>query len=87
MYALKIRPSLDDKFKKLSQKDKKQMEIISRKINEILENPQYYKNLRSPLQHLKRTHIGKSYVLVFSVDENTKTVTLEDYDHHDIIYK
>ena len=87
MYTLKIRPSLDDKLKKLSQKDKKQVEIISRKVDEILENPQHYKNLKAPLQHLKRVHIGKSHVLAFSVDENTQSVTLEDYDHHDKIYK
>lgn len=86
MYSLSIKPSLDEKFKKLSHKDKKQMEIISKKIEEILENPQHYKNLRAPLQHLKRVHIGKSFVLTFSVDENTKIVTLEDYDHHDLIY-
>ncbi|MDP3882133.1 MAG: hypothetical protein Q8Q31_04635 [Nanoarchaeota archaeon] len=87
MYSIKIKPSLDEKFIKLSKKDKKQMEIISRKIDEIIQNPQHYKNLRAPLQHLKRVHIGKSFVLVFSVDESTKTITLEDYDHHDVIYK
>lgn len=87
MYSLKIKHSLDEKFAKLLKKDKKQMEIISRKIDEIIQNPQHYKNLRAPLQYLKRVHIGKSHVLVFSIDENTKIVTLEDYDHHDLIYK
>ncbi len=87
MYTLSIKPSLDAQFKKILQKDKKQMEIIFRKIEEILENPQRYKNLRAPLQHLKRVHIGKSFVLLFSVDENTKVVTLEEYDHHDVIYR
>jgi YafQ family addiction module toxin component len=87
MYTLKIKPALDNTLKKLSLKDKKQMEIISRKIEEILQNPNHYKNLRAPLQRLKRVHIGKSYVLLFSVDEKTKTVTLEEYNHHDIIYR
>jgi mRNA-degrading endonuclease RelE of RelBE toxin-antitoxin system len=35
----------------------------------------------------KRVHIDKHFVLVFFVDENNKTVTLEDFDHHDNIYK
>ena len=87
MYSLKIRSSLDAKLTKLSKKDRKQMEIISRKVDEILSSPQHYKNLRAPLQHLKRVHIGKSHVLVFSVDETTHVVTLEDYDHHDSIYR
>lgn len=87
MYNIKIRESLDKTFEKLSKKDKKQMEIILRKIAEVIQNPQHYKNLRFPLQHLKRVHIGKSHVLTFSVDERTKTVIFEDYDHHDNVYR
>jgi YafQ family addiction module toxin component len=87
MYTLKVKPSVDELFKKIASKDKKQMEIISRKVGEILENPHHFKNLRAPLQHLKRVHIGKSYVLCFSVDEANKSVTLENYDHHDNIYR
>ena len=68
MYLIKIRPSLDEKFNKLASKDKKSMEIISKKIQEVIQNPQHYKNLRFPLQHLKRVHIGKSHVLIFSVE-------------------
>lgn len=33
----------------------------------------------------KRVHIDKHFV--FSVDEDCKTVTLEDFDHHNNIYK
>jgi len=39
------------------------------------------------MQHLKRVHIDKSFVLVFSVDESNKKVIIEEYDHHDRIYK
>jgi len=84
MYKIEIRESLNSIFDKLSKKDKKQ--IISRKIQEVIQNPNHYKNLKYPLQHLKRVHIGKSHVLTFSVDKNTKTVIFEDYDHHDRIY-
>jgi len=31
-------------------------------------------------------HIDKSFVLVFSVDENRKHIIIEDYDRHDNIY-
>jgi len=86
MYTLKIRTELDGKFEKLAKKNKKQIEIVLNKANEILENPHRYKNLRTPMNHLKRIHIDKHFVLVFSVDEESKTVTLEDYDHHDNIY-
>jgi YafQ family addiction module toxin component len=86
MYELAIRPELDLKFKKLAKKNKKQLDIIFRKVEEIVLNPQRYKNLKSPLQHLKRVHIDKHFVLTFSIDENNKIVILEDYEHHDKIY-
>ena len=87
MYLLDIKPELDEKFNKLIKKNKKQYEIIMKKVEKILENPNHYKNLRTPLQNWKRVHIDNNFVLAFSVDENTKTVILEDYDHHDKIYK
>jgi len=87
MYALAIRPELDKTFAKLSKRNPKQVGIILRKAGEIVKNPHHYKNLRSPLSHLKRVHIDASFVLTFSVDENTKTVMLEDYAHHDDIYQ
>ncbi len=86
-YSLSIKPSLDAALQKLSKRNKKQFEIIMKKVEEILLNPQHYKNLRAPLQNWKSVHIDKHFVLAFSVDENTKTVILEDFDHHDRIYK
>ena len=86
MYHLKIRAELDSKFEKLAKKNKKQFEIILNKTSEILENQHRYKNLRAPMNHLKRVHIDKHFVLVFSINEESKTITLEDYNHHDNIY-
>ncbi len=86
MYSLDIRPELDEKLQKIFKKNRKQYEMIMKKTEEILLRPQHYKNLRAPLQHWKRVHIDKHFVLTFSVDEHTKTVTLEDFDHHDVVY-
>jgi YafQ family addiction module toxin component len=86
MYRIKISPKLDEIIQKLEKKNRKQVEIILKKAGEIAENPKRYKNLRAPLNHLKRVHVDKHFVLVFSVDEKSKSVTLEDYDHHDNIY-
>lgn len=85
-YSLDIKPTLDKKLEKLYKKNRKQYEIVMKKAEEVIQNPQHYKNLRSPLQHLKEVHIDTQFVLTFSVDENTKIVTLEDYDHHDKIF-
>ncbi len=86
-YSLEVSSHIDKILKKLVKKDRTQYEMIMRKVEEILERPQAYKNLHSPLQHWKRVHIMKSFVLTFSVDENKKIVRLEDYEHHDNIYK
>ena len=86
MYSLEFRQSVEKAFQKLAKRDPALLERIHRKIQEICQNPQVYKNLRAPMQHLKRVHIDKRFVLVFSVDENTKTVLIEDFDHHDRIY-
>ncbi|WP_209622601.1 type II toxin-antitoxin system RelE family toxin [Methanolobus bombayensis] len=87
MYYLKIEPDLEKTLKKLAKKNKKQLEIILSKAEEIVENPHRYKNLRAPLNMWKRVHIDKHFVLAFSVNDENNTVTLEDYAHHDEIYK
>jgi YafQ family addiction module toxin component len=87
MYYLKIEPDLEKTLKKLAKKNKKQLEIILSKAEEIVENPHRYKNLRAPLNMWKRVHIDKHFVLAFSVNDENNTVTLEDYAHQDEIYK
>jgi len=87
MYKLLLRKSVETIFFKLAKKNPKQLEIINKKINEIRENPQHYKNLKKPMQHLKRVHVDSNFVLLFSVDEASKSIIIEDYDHHDKIYR
>jgi YafQ family addiction module toxin component len=91
MYSIITSDTLDKKLAKLVKKDKEQFEMIQKKVEEITNSDsiaiQHYKNLRAPLNHLKRVHILKSFVLTFSVDEKNKTITLEDYEHHDKIYE
>ena len=85
MYSLKIKPTADRKFRKLAKKDQNQFQRIHNKIQQILENPHHYKRLRRPLQGLRRVQLGP-FVLVFEIDEDSETVTVLDYEHHDSIY-
>ena len=87
MYSYELRKSVEKIFFKLAKKNPKQLLIIEKKLNEIIQNPYHYKNLKKPLQHLKRVHVDKSFVLTFSVDEKNKKVIIEDYAHHDVVYK
>lgn len=88
MYKYEIRKSLEKQFLKLAKKNPKQLLVIEKKIKEIIscKDINHYKNLRKPLNHLKRVHIDKSFVLIFSINENGKII-FEEFNHHDVIYK
>ncbi|GBE16842.1 plasmid stabilization system protein [bacterium BMS3Abin15] len=87
MYKLAIKKSLDKKFKRLKKKDRELLELVDKKVQEILDNPYRFKSLKKPLQNKKRVHVGGSFVLIYEVNENEKIVTLLEFDHHDNIYK
>ena len=86
MYSLESKPDLDKKFSKIGKKNPKQMEIITKKIKQILDNPYHFKPLRGDMHGARRVHIDKSFVLTFDIDGKNKVVTLLDYEHHDNIY-
>jgi len=85
-YHLEISEELERKFAKLSKKNKKHLEIINKKVEQILENPYHFKPLRGDMHGSRRVHIDKSFVLTYEIKEENKTVRLLDYDHHDNIY-
>ncbi|RLE44009.1 type II toxin-antitoxin system mRNA interferase toxin, RelE/StbE family [Candidatus Woesearchaeota archaeon] len=86
-YHLEVSEKLDKVFKKLSKRNKKQLEIIHKKVEDIRKNPYHYKPLKGDMKGARRVHIDKSFVLVYEIDEANKTIKLLDYDHHDNIYK
>jgi len=86
MYSISNKPKVDEIFKKLAKKNPKQLEIITRKLQQILENPHRFKPLSNIMKGFRRVHIHKSFVVIYSIDEKNKIVILEDYDHHDKIY-
>lgn len=86
MYSLSIRPEADKIFKKL--KNRNQLGIIWKKVNEIRENPNHeYKFLRNPLQNFNRVHIDKHFVLIFKIDHQNQNVDIYYFGHHDYVYK
>ncbi|MBI4176157.1 MAG: hypothetical protein HY518_03055 [Candidatus Aenigmarchaeota archaeon] len=75
------------KLAKLKKKDPAEYSQVQKKMDSILENPGHgYKFLAHDMKGLNRVHVGH-FVLVFSVNHQNKTVSFEDYDHHDAIYK
>ncbi len=85
-YSLETSGKLDRKFAKMAKKDRHRLEIINKKVAEILQNPFHYKPLRGDLHGGRRVHIDSSFVLIYDVDEARGVVRLLDFDHHDKIY-
>ena len=83
-----IEERLEKILNKIYKKDKIMYNAIMNKMQEIIdsEDVNHYKNLRIPLQHLKRVHIKSSFVLVFKYTELDDKVFFYDFDHHDQIY-
>lgn len=85
--------SVESELKKtlqiLFKKDRKRYQIVMKKMLEIIacDDVNHYKNLKSPLQHLKRVHVDTHFVLVFRYDSDSDTIQFYDLDHHDNIYK
>ncbi len=77
-------------IRKLVKKDKKKVEIINRKIKEIINSNKdsinHYKNLRHDLSDYKRVHIDRNFVLVFKVDLFNNFILFVDFDHYDKVY-
>ncbi len=85
-HSLEVAERLSKVFRKLAKKDKTTFEAISKKVNEILENPYLYKPLKAPMQNKRRVHISGSFVLIFKIDEPRKVVQVLEFEHHDKAY-
>jgi len=86
MYSIISSPKIDSVFKKLAEKNPDQLKTITKKLGEIIEDPYRFKPLSNIMKEFRRVHFG-SFVLIYSIDERNKTVILEDFDHHDKIYR
>ena len=85
MYSLKIEDEPDKVFFKLSKKNPSELEHISKKIDQILENPYHFKPLRNELKGERRVHIGH-FVLVYDIIEEENKVRILRYKHHNDVY-
>ena len=86
MYEASYSEEITKKLKRLKKRDSGQYEAVRKKMRQILENPSHrFKELRYEFGGVCRVHIGH-FVLVFTVDDDKRTISFEDYDHHDKIY-
>ncbi len=86
-YSLKVKPHLDKLFRKIGKRDPEQLNAIQKKIKQIIDDPYRFKPLGAAMKNKRRVHVYSSFVLVYEIHENEKTVELLDYDHHDNVYR
>jgi YafQ family addiction module toxin component len=90
MFDFDITDELKFVIGKIAKKDKKRVEILNKKIKQIINcdsvSIQHYKNLRHDLKEFKSVHIDTSFVLVFKVDTQNNFILFIDFDHHDRVY-
>ena len=86
MYEDVYSEELVRKLARLRKKDPEHYSKVRKKINSVLANPRHrYKFLHHDMKGINRVHIGH-FVLVFVINHAEKTVSFDDYDHHDNIY-
>ena len=85
-YKVAVNANMSKILKKLKKKNRQLYDAILRKASEISVEPHRYKNLKHYKSGLSRVHIDP-FVLTFSIDDDSKTLLLEDFDHHNLIYK
>ncbi|MEK6917270.1 MAG: type II toxin-antitoxin system RelE/ParE family toxin [Nanoarchaeota archaeon] len=87
MYSDLYSEEIVRKLAKIKKKEPKHYEIIRKKMDDILQNPQNkHKFLHYNMKGINRAHIGH-FVLIFRINHQNKTISFEDYDHHDKIYR
>ena len=85
-YELEISEQLDSKLKRLSKRSRKGLEIIAKKVGQILEDPHHFKPLKGDMKGAHGVYIDRSFVLVYEINESSHVVRLLDLEHHDKVY-
>ncbi|MDD1693567.1 MAG: type II toxin-antitoxin system RelE/ParE family toxin [Methanoregula sp.] len=84
-YEIIPHPDVESIFMKMGKKDSVRFNQLVKKLRELGENPEIGKPLHSPMQGLRRLHIGH-YVLTYKLDKKKEQITIVDYAHHDEVY-
>jgi YafQ family addiction module toxin component len=79
---------IEKTLRKLKQKDPALFQVLKKKIIQIsrldVGEIKHFKNLKYGLSEYKRVHVGKSFVLLFKIEDDT--IIFVDFDHHDNVY-
>ncbi|MBU1203561.1 MAG: type II toxin-antitoxin system RelE/ParE family toxin [Nanoarchaeota archaeon] len=73
----------ENQLKKIKKKDPPLFKRLTKKINEISQNPEHYKPLRNVLAGLRRAHLDP-FIILFEISGDT--IIFHYVKHHDKAY-
>ena len=86
-FEYEISEGLEKILNKLIKKDKTLAIAVNKKIKQIINldiiSINHFKNLKVPMNRLKRVHVG-SFILTFQI--KNQIIFFEDFVHHDKAY-
>jgi len=85
-YSLEVSIDCKNSISKLCKKNTNLEIALKKKINQIIQNPRHFKPLGAPLQNKRRVHVFGCFVLIYEILEESKTVRLLKFSHHDDAY-
>jgi addiction module RelE/StbE family toxin len=85
-YKIIVHPRVQKELKKLFKKDKVRYSNIKKRLEILSNNPEIGKPLRNILKGKWRIHIG-SFVIIYEIDTENKSIILMDFEHHDNAYR
>jgi YafQ family addiction module toxin component len=85
-FGLEATKTFEREYRKLSQKNHELKKEVESKLARLVEDPFIFEPLRHPLQGFRRTHIMKSHVLLYAVNEEQNSVLLVKLEPHDKVY-
>ncbi len=85
-YNLELDEACRNEMRKLCRRNTVLEGALKKKIRQILEMPYHFKPLRKPLQNKRRVHVLNCFVLIYEIIEETKSVRLLKFSHHDDAY-
>jgi len=90
-FSFDLSDELKATIRVLVKKDKKTVEILNKKIKQIINSDEitinHYKNMQYDLKEYKRVHIAKSFVLFFRVFKEKNFIMFDKFGHHDDMYR
>jgi mRNA-degrading endonuclease RelE of RelBE toxin-antitoxin system len=84
MRRVQLSENLKDILARLLVKNKILHDRVLKKIDEVANSSDHYKNLRYDMKEYKRVHVGH-FVLLFRYSDDC--IYFEEFQHHNYIYK